>query len=177
MTDANDNFGNSRYGWFGGGYGGGYGPNYGGYGQGTFAPPGYGPSGAFVGAQPNTWVLGPYTGYGPQGRIPSDQRIEDDVIDGLTQHGHLDARGIQVKVHDREVTLTGSVDSRQAKRLAEDIADSVNGVQDVHNELKIQGQQGQPGQTGQGQQGQQAGQGKQSQPSQQTRAQTGAGVH
>jgi len=144
MTDPFDNFGQGQFGAYGGGYGGGYGPNYGGYNQ-PFGG-GYGPSGAFVGAQRNTWTLGPYTGYGPQGRIPSDQRIEDEVIDRMTMHGHLDARNIQVKVQNREVTLSGNVDSRQAKRLAEDIADSVPGVVDVHNELKIQGQQGQQGQ-------------------------------
>jgi osmotically-inducible protein OsmY len=34
--------------------------------------------------------------------------------------------------------LTGVVDERRAKRLAEDIAASVSGVRDVHNRLRVQ---------------------------------------
>ena len=37
-----------------------------------------------------------------------------------------------------EVTLTGTVDDRQAKRLAEDIAESVSGVREVHNQIRVQ---------------------------------------
>jgi hypothetical protein len=38
---------------------------------------------------------------------------------------------------DGEVTLTGTVPSRRQKRLADDVADSVRGVKDVHNQLKV----------------------------------------
>ena len=38
---------------------------------------------------------------------------------------------------DGEVSLDGSLGSRQAKRLAEDLADSVAGVRDVRNGLRI----------------------------------------
>ncbi len=83
-------------------------------------------------------VSGPYTGTGPEGYHRPDDRIMEDVCDRLTQHGRLDARNIQVEVNNGEVTLKGMVDSRQARRMAEDTADSVPGVQDVHNELKVQ---------------------------------------
>jgi len=36
-----------------------------------------------------------------------------------------------------EVTLTGFVDSRAAKRAAEDIADDLYGVREVHNQLRV----------------------------------------
>jgi hypothetical protein len=36
------------------------------------------------------------------------------------------------------VTLTGTVATRAQKRLAEDIADGVTGVNEVHNHLRIQ---------------------------------------
>ncbi|MBZ5581426.1 MAG: BON domain-containing protein, partial [Acidobacteriia bacterium] len=34
-------------------------------------------------------------------------------------------------------TLAGSVEDRSAKRLAEDLAASVSGVKDVHNQLRL----------------------------------------
>jgi osmotically-inducible protein OsmY len=55
----------------------------------------------------------------------------------LTRHGQVDAYDIEVEVQNCEVTLRGTVDSRQAKRIAEDIADSVWGVHDVHNQLRV----------------------------------------
>jgi osmotically-inducible protein OsmY len=36
-----------------------------------------------------------------------------------------------------EVTLRGNVDSRYEKRATEDIAESVQGVRQVHNELRV----------------------------------------
>jgi hypothetical protein len=35
------------------------------------------------------------------------------------------------------VTLKGSMDSRQAKRMAEDSIESISGIKDVHNQLRI----------------------------------------
>lgn len=82
---------------------------------------------------------GPYTGIGPKGYHRSDERIREDVCDRLTQHGQLDASDIEVDVHDSEVTLNGKVNSRKDKRLAEDLADSVPGIRDVHNNLRLSG--------------------------------------
>jgi hypothetical protein len=45
---------------------------------------------------------------------------------------------IEVQVDNGEVTLTGTVDDRRTKRLTEDIAESVYGVKDVHNRLRVQ---------------------------------------
>lgn len=42
-----------------------------------------------------------------------------------------------VKVSSGVVTLTGTVDDRNAKRMAEDVAESVSGVQEVQNQLKV----------------------------------------
>ena len=88
-------------------------------------------------------MAGPHSGRGPQGYQRSDARIEEDVCEHLTHHGMLDATGIQVQVENGEVTLTGTVESRQAKRLAEDILDSISGVRDIHNQLRVQRDQGQ----------------------------------
>lgn len=98
---------------------------------------------------------GPHTGKGPK---RSDQNIDDEVRRHLTQHGHLDASKVDVNVKNGVVTLTGTVDTRQDKRTAEQVADSVPGVKDVENQLKIQqNQQSQQGmQTQQTQQTQQS---------------------
>jgi len=44
---------------------------------------------------------------------------------------------MMVKVSSGIVTLTGTVEDRNAKRMAEDLAESVSGVQEVQNQLKI----------------------------------------
>lgn len=85
-----------------------------------------------------SWMAGPHSGRGPQGYQRNDARIEEDVCEHLTHHGMLDATGIQVRVENGEVTLTGTVESRQAKRLAEDILESISGVRDIHNQLRVQ---------------------------------------
>jgi hypothetical protein len=90
-----------------------------------------------------SWMAGPHSGRGPQGYQRSDARIEEDICEHLTHHGMLDATGIQVQVENGEVTLTGTVESRQAKRLAEDVLDSISGIRDIHNQLRVQRDQGQ----------------------------------
>jgi len=39
-----------------------------------------------------------------------------------------------------EVTLTGTVEDRNQKRMAEDCINQIRGVKDVHNQLRVQGQ-------------------------------------
>lgn len=78
-----------------------------------------------------------HTGKGPRGWRRSDERLAEDVNERLTVHPDVDAGDIEVVVQDGEVTLTGTVDSRASKRLAEDIAADVSGVNDVHNRLRV----------------------------------------
>jgi osmotically-inducible protein OsmY len=82
-------------------------------------------------------LSGGFAGRGPKGYTRSDERIREDVSDKLTEHPDLDASEIEVRVKQGEVTLAGSVDSRWAKRLAEDIAESCTGVRDVMNQLRV----------------------------------------
>lgn len=78
-----------------------------------------------------------HRGRGPRGYRRSDERIREDINDRLTDHPYIDASDIEVTVNNGEVKLNGVVESRQAKRLAEDIAESVSGVTDVENRLRI----------------------------------------
>src|SRR5579884_3574161 len=71
----------------------------------------------------------------------SDERIREDVCMRLADHPGIDTSDLDVSVHDGEVTLEGNVDDRFEKRLAEDLAEEVPGVRDVHNRLRThQGQ-------------------------------------
>lgn len=81
---------------------------------------------------------GYHRGRGPKGYQRSDARILEDVNDRLTDDPHIDASEIEVSVSDREVTLSGTVNSRFEKRHAEDIAESVSGVTHVQNNLRVQ---------------------------------------
>jgi len=80
---------------------------------------------------------GGFAGLGPKGYQRSDERIREEINDRLMANDRLDASDIEVQVKNGEVTLTGSVDSRSAKRLAEDIVESVAGVHEVMNQLRV----------------------------------------
>ena len=81
--------------------------------------------------------FGQFAGRGPKGYQRSDERLREDVSDRLMEHPELDASGLEVHAKDGVVTLKGDVDSRWAKRLAEDIAEDVPGVRDVMNQLSV----------------------------------------
>jgi HSP20 family molecular chaperone IbpA len=92
---------------------------------------------------------GRYRGRGPKGYTRSDERIREDVCDVLADHPMVDASEIEVQVKTGEVTLTGTVSSREEKRLAEDVIENLSGVKEVNNQLRIhrEHQQGQQGET------------------------------
>lgn len=81
---------------------------------------------------------GRHSGRGPKNYTRSDDRIREDINDRLTEDPEIDATEIDVKVSNCEVTLTGTVDSREEKRRAEDCAESVSGVKNVQNNLRVQ---------------------------------------
>jgi hypothetical protein len=85
-----------------------------------------------------TGQTGQRTGRGPKNWTRSDDRIRDDVNERLAFHSDIDASEIEVEVHNGEVTLKGTVDHRQSKRAAEDIADGVHGVKQVHNQIRVE---------------------------------------
>jgi osmotically-inducible protein OsmY len=80
---------------------------------------------------------GPYAGRGPKGYRRSDERIHEDVCERLTEHPAIDASDIEVTVNDGDVTLMGRVESRAVKHLTEAMVETVSGVKEVHNQLRI----------------------------------------
>jgi len=79
-----------------------------------------------------------HRGRGPKNYRRSDERIKEDVNDRLSDDNYLDASEIEVAVMNAEVTLSGTVNNRTDKRRAEDIAESVSGVSNVENRLRVQ---------------------------------------
>ena len=86
-------------------------------------------------------------GRGPKNYRRSDERIREDINDRLGQDYYLDAFEVVVAVENGEVTLTGNVNSRDDKRRAEEIAESVSGVNNVENRLRVQRDMGTYGTT------------------------------
>lgn len=78
-----------------------------------------------------------YGGRGQRGYIRADDRILDDVCERLKWDPEVDATEITVRVENGVVKLSGAVDTRYAKRRAEDVAGAVRGVRDVANELRV----------------------------------------
>ncbi len=93
--------------------------------------------------------MGQYSGKGPRGFTRSDDRIKEDLCERLTDHPDLDATDIEIKVHNGEVVLTGTVNERWSKRMAEDLAESVTGVKQVQNQIRfLEGSEQQGSQSG-----------------------------
>jgi hypothetical protein len=90
---------------------------------------------------------GGHRGRGPRNYRRSDERITEDINERLTDARDVDATEIQVHVSAGEVTLTGTVDHRSARRRAEEIAEEVSGVSYVMNNLRVR-QAGTSGATG-----------------------------
>jgi hypothetical protein len=137
-----------------GGYGGstgfgGYGDAWGGYEGGREYGAGYGRGelGRERRGSQERRAPGRFSGRGPKGYQRSDERIREELCDLLTASPDIDASDLTVVVKNCEVTLEGSVDDRWTKRHAEDVAEGVSGVRQVHNRLQVQaaGQQGRPG--------------------------------
>ena len=80
---------------------------------------------------------GPYAGRGPKGYRRSDERIQEDVCERLTEHPGIDASEIEVAVSGGDVTLSGLVESRAVKHLTEMMVETVSGVREVHNQLRV----------------------------------------
>ena len=84
---------------------------------------------------------GVHRGKGPRSYQRSDQRMEEDINDLLTEDPYIDASEIEVKVQKGEVTLSGVVANKHIKRRVEDVVEQVSGVRHIENRLRA-GRQG-----------------------------------
>ena len=79
------------------------------------------------------------SGAGPGARSfrRSDEVLASEIHEILSKDPELDATEIEVDVEGGAVMLTGTVDSSDAKLLAEELVESVAGVREIHNHLKV----------------------------------------
>ena len=80
---------------------------------------------------------GPFTGLGPKNYKRSDARITEEINDRLLAHGYVDPTEVEVTAHKGIVILSGTVDNRRMRRQVEEIVDSVSGISEIRNELRI----------------------------------------
>lgn len=66
---------------------------------------------------------------------PSDRVLWAVIMERLDDERRLDISGVEVDVHDGDVTLNGTVRHKADKRRIEDIAD-IGGVRNVQNNLR-----------------------------------------
>jgi hypothetical protein len=59
--------------------------------------------------------------------------VKEQLSDRLMDDDDVDASEISIEVKNGEVTLTGTVNSREEKRAAEEIAEQSPGVREVQN--------------------------------------------
>ena len=78
-----------------------------------------------------------HRGRGPANYERSNERLLEDACERLTHDSRVDASNINVTADNNEITLDGTVDSRMAKRRAEDCVHDISGVNHVQNNLRI----------------------------------------
>lgn len=66
-----------------------------------------------------------------------DEAIRKDILMALLNDPATEAYKVSVSVNGAVVTLTGTVGSKAESQLAQQVAESVRGVNDIHNELVI----------------------------------------
>ncbi len=81
---------------------------------------------------------------GPSNVERQDKRVYEDVCQRLADDDRIDASEIEVSVANGEVSLSGKVRSRMAKRRAAFVIEDILGVKDVHNAIRVEDEQRSP---------------------------------
>ncbi len=72
----------------------------------------------------------------------SDDRINREIDDHLSQHSYIDTTAVVITVKNGEVTLEGSVPDADQKVYVEEVVAKIEGVHGLHNHLTITKPQG-----------------------------------
>jgi hypothetical protein len=87
--------------------------------------------------EPKVYYMGDHGPFPGQAPTRSDEDIKRDVDTALFYDEVVSSLGVKVSVNNGVVTLSGEVNSDQAKRSADQDAWQVAGVKDVKNELQV----------------------------------------
>jgi osmotically-inducible protein OsmY len=74
---------------------------------------------------------------GEPGKRRTDDAILNEVFERLRGHYEVNPCEIDIEVKNSVVYLGGRVESRASKRIAEAIVSQINGVEEVHNRLRV----------------------------------------
>ena len=74
---------------------------------------------------------------GLERRRRPDESLAKEIREILTTDPELDATAIEVEVEGGAVTIAGEVTHPEARLLAEELVESVVGVREVHNRLRV----------------------------------------
>lgn len=86
------------------------------------------------------WRLLGYAGSGSIDRQRADGIVTTDISARIAAHDALDPSDVRVRTQHGVVTLTGVVDTRHDRRLAEQLVREVAGVKEVLNHLRTRTQ-------------------------------------
>jgi osmotically-inducible protein OsmY len=75
---------------------------------------------------------------GPRARRKPDESLREEIREILTADPELEATDIEVEVEGGAVTLRGAVTDSDARLLAEELVESLAGVREVHNRLRVE---------------------------------------
>jgi hypothetical protein len=76
--------------------------------------------------------------HGPRARRRPDESLAQEIKEILANDPEIDATEIEVQVEGGAVTLTGVVDESDARLLAEELVDTLPGVREVHNRIRVE---------------------------------------
>lgn len=106
-----------------------------------YYPPGFHPDSPFEDGQlSDNWVKrgGQDAIYSAHPDNRADKDIYNDVCEKLTATPYVDASDIEVVVKNGVVELTGMVEDRKMKKMAELVLDNISGIKDIQNGLTLQ---------------------------------------
>jgi len=78
-----------------------------------------------------------HRGRGPRNYVRSDERILEDIHDRLSCDWSMDTSDVEVNVNEGVVQLNGEVKDQSIKYRIEDIAESIAGVKDIENKIRL----------------------------------------
>jgi osmotically-inducible protein OsmY len=114
-----------------------------------------------------------FRGRGPKGYQRTDDRLKELICECLMEDPNIDASEVTIEVSGSVVTLSGTVDDRHTKYRIEEAAESVGGVRDINNQLRVQPQSSWQSQSGS--QGQSSGTGSEASSARSSGSSTGTG--